>query len=213
VRDLGVVLPASIGPAASVRDLGGSAPSSRDLGGPSAMFAPPDAGVEMELALDVESPRKKSAAAPAPVMAAETSAKAPANAPAARVSAQQPIARAPGEPAWKSHGRDERVRLIAGIAVAAAIGCVPALLTASVRKRSAFADLDGQLERQQSQILTRADWDNLDRVRASFVERKKSEQQSIALTSLLLWAAVSGGVAFVWFRKIDWDRVFGPAPR
>lgn len=208
-------LPASIGPAAAPRDIGASLPASigpasspRDLGGANDMFAPPDAHEEIALALDVEPPKKK----PPPVMAPEApgaghstthSAEAPV-----RVSTSRPVARAPGEPAWKTYGKDERVRFIAGVVVAAALGCVPALVTASVRKRSAFADLDGQLERQQSQILTRADWDNLDRVRVSFVERKKSEQQSIALTSLLLWAAVSGGVAFLWFRKIDWDRLF-----
>jgi len=81
-------------------------------------------------------------------------------------------------------------------------------VTASVRKRSAFAEIDSQLEGKQAAVLTRGDWDNLDRVRKSFVERKKSEQQSIAITSLLLWAVVSGGAAFVWFRKIDWDRIF-----
>lgn len=213
--DMAAALPASIGPAAGPRDLGalpasiGPAAAPRDLGGTNDMFAPPDAHEEIPLALDVEPVRKKPAAAPPPVMAAEPPAGAPAAAAPARISAKQPVVRAPGEPAWKVYGRDERVRFVAGVVVAAAIGCIPAMVTASVRKRSAFSELDSQLQRQQTQVLTRADWDGLDRVRASFVERKKAEQQSIALTSLLLWAAVSGGVAFLWFRKIDWDRLFG----
>ena len=215
VEDMAAALPASIGPAAlpasmgpamAPRDLGGASAPSRDLGGTNDMFAPPDADEEIPLALEVEVRKKPVAAAP-PVMAQEAAAPAPSS-PGAPARAATPAASAPGEAAWKQYGRDERVRFVAGIVVAVAIGCVPALVTSSVRKRSAFADLDSQLEVKQAQVLTRADWDNLDRVRASFVERKKSEQQSIAITSLLLWAAVSGGVAFVWFRKIDWDRIF-----
>jgi hypothetical protein len=170
------------------------------------MFAPPDATDDVALALDVEPVRKKSSAAAPPVLA-----EAPpsgANAPA-RVSAPQPVVRAPGEPAWKTYGKDERVRFVAGVFVAALVGGIPAMVTAAVRERSAFADIDSQLQRQESSVLTRADWDALDRVRVSFVERKRAERQSIALTTLLLWAAVSGGVAFLWFRKVDWDRIFG----
>jgi hypothetical protein len=200
-------LPASMGPAAGVRALGASAsPSAPALGGAQDMFAPPEAAAEMALALDVETVRKKPPVAPEPPVLAEAPAEsAPGG---ARVSTRQAAVRAPSGPAWKTYGKDERVRFVAGVVVAAALGCIPALVTSSVRKRSAFADLDSQLERQQSQILTRTDWDNLDRVRASFIERKKAEQQSIAVTSLLLWVIVSGGVAFVWFRKIDWDRIF-----
>ena len=44
-------------------------------------------------------------------------------------------------------------------------------------------------------------------MRASFLARKRDERQTIAITSVLMWAAASGGLAFVWFRKIDWDRV------
>ena len=60
---------------------------------------------------------------------------------------------------------------------------------------------------QEKARKSRDEWDGLERVRASFVERKRDERQTIAITSVLMWAALSGGLAFVWFRKIDWDRV------
>lgn len=211
-EDMAAALPASIGPAALPASMG-PAMAPRDLGGAQDMFAPPEANEDIPLALEVEVRKKPAAAAP-PVMAPEPAAGPAVTAAAAVPGAAHdpllasPVVRAPGEPAWKRLGRDERARFVAGVVVAAAIGCVPALVTASVRKRSAFAEIDSQLEGKQAAVLTRGDWDNLDRVRTSFVERKKSEQQSIAITSLLLWAVVSGGAAFVWFRKIDWDRIF-----
>jgi hypothetical protein len=216
-------MPASIGPAAGARDLGGSLPASigpaagaRDLGGPAAMFAPPDAGDDIPLALEVEV-RKKPANAPPPSMASDPHSAHDSHGghgghgavASERSSTQQPqVTRAPGESAFKTYGKDERVRFVAGVVVAAALGCVPALVLHSVRERSAFADLDTRLHQQQAQVLTTGDWDNLDRVRASYIEKKKAERTSIAVTSMLLWVAVSGAVAFVWFRKVDWDRIF-----
>ncbi len=208
-----VGLPASFGPAAGMADLG-SRPSSGGpaLTGPTDLFAPPEATAELEFALDVEPQRKKKQASIPPPVAAHEPATATPPAPTPRSSGAHPVARPPGEPAWRSYGRDERVRFVAGVVIAAALGAVPAMLISSVRERSAFAELDGKLEDRQ-EVEKHLNWDGLDRVRTSFIERKRAERQSIALTSLLIWAVISGGVAWLWFRKIDWDRVLGPAPR
>jgi hypothetical protein len=188
------------------------------------MFAPPEAATELQLSLEVETVTKKKGTLAPPRPEPEV----PAHAPAARSSTAEtessgiastsfgdaaPPRRAPAGPGWKGLARDERVRFVAGVVVAAALGCVPAMVVGAVRERSAFADIDADLHERQAQVLTRTDWDNLDRVRASFMERKRSQRQSIAVTSLLIWAAVSGVVAWLWFRKVDWDGILGPAPR
>lgn len=115
--------------------------------------------------------------------------------------------RAPSDTAWKRLLRDDGTRLIAGALVAVAIGAVPALLIGGAREQAAFAELDDQLGKRQDAIKTREAWDGLDRVRATFLERKRAERQSIAITSLMIWVALSGGATWLWFRKIDWDRV------
>ena len=208
----GAMLPASFGPPAEARPLAAeprpAAPAAVD------MFAPPDAAAEAELALDVEPSRRRKRAdsVPAEAEAAPVAPPTVAAAPASVVA--EPPARPPVEPGLRGRLRDERLRFVAGTVLAAAIGFVPATVIASVREGSAFASLDGELGRRQDQLDdTRADWDTLDGVRASFAERKRAERHSIALTSLVIWAAASGGFAWFWFRKLDWDRVLGPAPR
>ncbi len=211
-------LPASIGPAAGVTALGERARSSAPaLSGAPDMFAPPEAQAELQVALEVEDHRRKPAAAPAqartvaaePVSQASHGAQATAGEPAAPAKPKPERL----EPAWKTHARDERVRYVAGVILATALGFIPATVIASIRERSAFASIDAKYEERESQVISRVQWDDLDRARASFLERKRAERQSIAFTSLLIWAALSGGLAYVWFRVIDWDRVLGPEPR
>ena len=118
--------------------------------------------------------------------------------------------RAPAAPRGSALGflRDEGARFVVGVVLVTLLGAIPALLIGSARVRSAFARLDNDLEqRQEKARKNRDDWEQLDRVRASFLARKRDERQTIAITSVLMWAAASGGLAFVWFRKIDWDRV------
>ena len=52
-------------------------------------------------------------------------------------------------------------------------------------------------------------WQALDQLRDSERDKKIAEKHSIAMTAVLLWAAVSAGFAYVWFRGIDWDRLAG----
>ncbi len=251
-RSTGAMLPASFGPPpeashdlrtgsdrdsappsrGSAREIplaassGPSAPAGPAFGGgPVDPFAPPDAGVESELRLEVDTPRKAKggamapAPAPAPPPVSEPGpasrqggARGTANDHGAATSAAAAAPRPTPSPGLVDLARDPRARFVAGVVLAAIIGFIPAALIASVRERSAFADLDSELDRRQNQFTDRAEWDALDTLRASFVERKQAERQSVALTSLVLWAAISGGFAWFWFRKLDWDRLVGPGP-
>jgi hypothetical protein len=93
------------------------------------------------------------------------------------------------------------------VVLAVALAAIPALLFGASRQRAAFADLDAQLDKRQAAVVTREDWEGLDRIRASVLDRKRDERQTIVVTTLLLWAALAGGLAWVWFRKVDWDRL------
>ncbi|MCE9572029.1 MAG: hypothetical protein K8W52_02615, partial [Deltaproteobacteria bacterium] len=106
----------------------------------------------------------------------------------------------------RSFAGNTRARMVAGAALTVLIGFAPAAVIASVREGSAFAEIDGHLEERQSQVRNLEDWNTLDRVRDAHHDQKLAEKHSIALESLLIWAALSAGFGFVWFRKIDWDR-------
>ena len=107
-------------------------------------------------------------------------------------------------------GEVPRARFAAGVLLAIVIGFVPAHLIAGARERSAFAAIDVQVVKQQQDALETPElYDQLDAFRNAQLIRKQGEQRSIALTSMLLWAAISAGLAFVWFRKVPWDRLGG----
>ncbi|MBK7077436.1 MAG: hypothetical protein IPH44_34600 [Myxococcales bacterium] len=172
-------------------------------------FAPPEMqSEEQELVLAVERKPKQSAAPPPATVAAEAPLPPPPSTMHAPAASAAP--RAPAAPRGSALGflRDEGARFVVGVVLVTLLGAIPALLIGSARVRSAFARLDNDLEqRQEKARKNRDDWEQLDRVRASFLARKRDERQTIAITSVLMWAAASGGLAFVWFRKIDWDRV------
>ena len=50
-------------------------------------------------------------------------------------------------------------------------------------------------------------YEGLDKVRAAHLGRKTDARRNIALLALAIWAAVGGGIAFGWFRKVPWDRL------
>lgn len=221
-------LPASFGPPSEPSDPGrdpGRA-SSRKIAAPidfvdSASFdpfAPPELQSESaELTLAVERKPRVSSAPPAEPEVAPTAApragKAATLAPEPRASrsASVPVmATAVRAPAPSSSARtglaDAGTRFVVGVALAVALGAAPALLIASAREHSAFTKLDAELEKVQAEADTPDEWVRLDRTRASVQSRKHDERQSIVITALLMWAVISGGLAWVWFRAIDWER-------
>jgi hypothetical protein len=205
-----LALPARFGPPAEVSDVAAAADD-----GPIEVFdpfAPPELqSQEPELALAVERKPRISSPAPAAAPAVERDPPGRTTAPAI---ASATLAPAPSEgaraaPARGGLGllRDDVVRYVAGVVLAVALAAIPALLFGASRQRAAFADLDAQLDKRQAAVVTREDWEGLDRIRASVLDRKRDERQTIVVTTLLLWAALAGGLAWVWFRKVDWDRL------
>ena len=102
---------------------------------------------------------------------------------------------------------NERARFGLGVALVILLGFLPAHIVAGIRERAAFATIDAKVEVHQQEIQSRDEYDHLDARRAAFLAQKQEERSSIAMTSILLWALVSAGLGFLWFRKIDWDRV------
>ncbi len=207
-----IALPASFGPPPDDEPAHARSASRKVAAAEPALFdpfAPPEMqSEEQELVLAVERKPKKSAAPPPEELAAPA-AGAPV-VPAAPAVAAVAAPRGPAAPRGSALGflRDEGTRFVVGVVLVTLLGAIPALLIGSSRVHGAFARLDGELDqRQEKARKSRDEWDGLERVRASFVERKRDERQTIAITSVLMWAALSGGLAFVWFRKIDWDRV------
>jgi hypothetical protein len=89
---------------------------------------------------------------------------------------------------------------VIGVVLALVIGFVPAHFVASARESTAFARLDSQLVEMQAGMDTPETYAAVDSTRAKFRDAKESKRSSIALQSMLLWAAVSAGVGFAFFR-------------
>jgi hypothetical protein len=207
----GAALPASIGPAiaAAAAPAATPAPKPASTGD---MFAPPDSEEELvDLAVDMADVKaKRTAATSTPPPVARTT---------GRTSMPPPIepapAAAPAAPSkslgdhFRAFAGHRRARFAVGAVLAVLIGFLPAHLIASVRERSAYAEIDTHLHEQEAKVRTIEQWQALDQLRESERDEKIGEKHSIAITAVLLWAAVSAGFAFVWYRKIDWDRLAG----
>jgi hypothetical protein len=199
-----VGLPASIGPAPDKKPAAEKKPA-RPKDEPVDLFMPPDAEdaqVAMVLADDeIERNAKKRASTPPPVAAEPPT-------PAQRRSQPSiPVQNATSLAPERGHLLgDERVRLVAGVVLAILIGFVPAHFVASIREKSAFDATDEKVIAAQKDATTADDYARLDQVRADLLDRKRSDRRSIAMMALVIWAAVGGGVAYGWFRRIDWDR-------
>jgi hypothetical protein len=102
-----------------------------------------------------------------------------------------------------------RVRLAVGVALAIALGFVPAHLAARMRERSAFGAIDARVVAVQSTADTPDSYAALDAFRAEQLDAKYRARRSIAVTSLLVWAAAGAALAFAWFRWLPRDRL-GP---
>jgi hypothetical protein len=189
------------------------------------MFAPPDAddvNFQVDLAPDeVARAAKKMASIPPepepvePAATARTGAGEPARAshPSLQVSsarASRPSLQAPNVPAATGL-RDPKTRLVLGVVIAIVLGFIPAHLIAHAQESSAYAAVDANVVAVQRDVATPEDYAALDTFRAGQLARKHDERRNIALLAMLIWAAAGAGIAYVWFRRIPWDR--DPATR
>jgi hypothetical protein len=207
-------------------DDGASAAAVSAKDAPLDLFEPPEVGEVpgIELAPDeLAHQARKRAATPLPVPAASP---APAAAAAPAASATAPLQRR-SQPAIESpapaasapasappapviialRAPMPRARFAAGVVLAVLLGFIPAHVVASIRERSAFREIDDHVVQVQSRTDEPLDAAALEAFRAEQKSRKQSQQRSIALASLAIWALAGGGLAYVWFRRVPWDRL------
>lgn len=194
-------MPASIGPAvAPARPTPVPARTSQPLD----LFAPPEAADDAATDFAIADERPARPSAP-PATAA------PAPAASARIS--QPILVQPDPTATTVHRKPAmpRNRFLAGVVLAIALGFVPAHFIGASRESAAYGEIDRKVQQYQADP-TVSD-DEVTAFRSAQLDAKKSKRTTIALTSLLVWAAASAAFAYLWFRRIPWDRVDGQASR
>jgi hypothetical protein len=97
-----------------------------------------------------------------------------------------------------------RLRFAVGVFLVLFLGFMPAMAFAQIRAGS-YSDIDDEVRAEQAAISDIDAWNRLDDIRASMLERKRSQQTSIAFGGLAIWSVCSAGLAFFWFRRIDWD--------
>ncbi|HET9992974.1 MAG TPA: hypothetical protein VFQ65_30775 [Kofleriaceae bacterium] len=180
------------------------------------MFAPPDAddaNFQVDLAPEeIARAAKKKASIP------------PETAPVEPARASRPSLQVPNEPARASRPsiavanerissapaatglRDPKTRFAVGVVIAIVLGFVPAHFIAHLQESSAFAAVDANVVAVQHDAVTPDDYATLDTFRAGQLARKHDERRNIALLAMLIWAAAGAGIAYVWFRRIPWDR-------
>jgi hypothetical protein len=199
-----VGVPASIGPAPEKPKAVEKKQKPKDV--PVDLFMPPEAeSANLSVDLAAEEMPKKRASTPQPMDSAPAAAAPP-------LRRSQPSIQVPSEPvtavaAKPSHPLgDERVRFVAGVVLAILIGFVPAHFIASMREKSVFDDIDAKVNAIQAEVTTVDDWNRLDQQRDDLLARKKSSQRSVAIMAFLIWGVVGGGVAYGWFKRINWER-------
>ena len=203
-------------PAAAPAAAAPAAKPARPKDVPTDLFAPPDAAEDeafkVELAPDDAAHRaRKMSTPPAGVPTAVAGqGSQPVATPQLSAAKKRPTPAA-GAPVTVSSAAQEtpRWRFAAGVLLAIILGFVPAHLIASSRETSAFAKIDAQVVEQQNQADSPELYDALDGFREAQRARKQSEKKSIAMMSMLIWAVTGGGLAYVWFRRVPWDKLRG----
>ena len=176
------------------------APKPRPMTGPSVdLFTAPDDVADVQLAIDVDAERAQRAASAAETAAAGTLA------PLREVVPLPPV-RSPRDRA-RDLVASVRVRFAAGVVIALLLGFVPAHVVARVREDSAFGAIDRDVRARGANAASLDDYAALDRYRSRALERKYDERQNIAIVSMLIWAAAAAGIAYVWFRRVPWERL------
>jgi hypothetical protein len=214
----GVATAAPAAPAApAIKPRAPTPPPARDLAGPVDMFAAPaaeDDDAELDLAVDLAAERAKKAGSIAPPVAARVPAEGPAMSSALALPASGPNAivapaappRPRGSPvrAWLSSARN---RFAAGVFAAILAGAVPAHVLGIVRERAMFTEIESQLHDRYAAAETPEQYADLPAARARALDRKYDERRDIAVTTIALWAALAGALAYVWFRRVPWPKL------
>ena len=105
---------------------------------------------------------------------------------------------------------DLRARFLAGVVLAFLVGLIPAQLFAMWRSDVARDEVSSALQGEYDRATTPDLWSTLETAREDASALMSSRQRRVAVSAMLLWVATGAGVAFLWFRVIDWD---GAMPR
>jgi hypothetical protein len=176
------------------------------------LFAPPeaaeDAAFKVELATDeVEHRAKKMSTPPAgvPVPIGPS----PSTATPQLGPMKKRVTPAVGAPITVAPDAQEapRWRFAAGVVLAIILGFIPAHLIASAREKSAFARIDREVMEQQEAADSPDLYEALDAFRSAKQAQKQGEKRSIAMLSMLIWGVTGAGLAYVWFRRVPWDKL------
>jgi hypothetical protein len=175
------------------------------------LFAPPDAAedaaFQVELAADEVAHRaKKMSTPPAGVPLPIPSSPSTATPQLGQVKKRPTVS---GAPITVSPDAQEtpRWRFAAGVVLSIILGFIPAHLIASAREKPAFAKIDQEVTQQQSAADSPELYEALDSFRTAKQSQKQGEKRSIAMLSMLIWGVAGAGIAYVWFRRVPWDKV------
>lgn len=177
-------------------------------------FAPPEAEA-VDLTIDLAGPPRR-ASAPVAVPASPASSSGAFAVPRTQTPAALPPL--PGAATSAAGGvaarggplarlADPTARFVVGVFLCLGLAFVPAFLVGRAREQPALAEIDRTLAQRQGQVVTTEDWQQLDAVRATFRARKADTQREHAITMAVIWLVLTGGLAYVWFRRLDWERL------
>ncbi|HUS64321.1 MAG TPA: hypothetical protein VMZ28_07245 [Kofleriaceae bacterium] len=175
-------------------------------------FAPPDAARESALELEDKPAYAGTVAAPpAPATMAAGAPSLGGTRSAAAVAGSSSLYKGPLlERMRDTMANDPRARFLAGVLLAFLVGLIPAQLFAMWRTDVARDEVSSALQGEYRQASTPELWATLETAREDASALMSSRQRRVAVSAALLWVATGAGVAFLWFRVIDWD---GAMPR
>lgn len=177
-------------------------------------FAPPDMAREEEALLEVGDKPVAPGTVAAPASASLPTVSTYRGAPAAGSATLHRDAFVPRMRALMAES--PRARFAAGVAVAFLIGLIPAQLYAMWRSGSAYDQIRSDLQAEYARADTPETWATLESARDDARALAASSQQRVAVGACLVWLVIAGGVAFAWFRLIDWEGALpriAPAPQ
>ena len=168
-------------------------------------FAPPPSEVADDELMLVEDPRQaREAIAEQPVAAIPEPELAPA--PPAGPGFAERASRL-GVEARRSLATRGRVHVAAGALLVVIAGFVAAHVIGVIQETSAYPPIHKELREAYAEATDPDSHAALPEIREGMQQLVESRQRRIAVTCALVWIAASAGVGFLWFRKIEWERL------
>jgi len=176
-------------------------------------FLPPEMSDEaknLELLTPLPAPMP-APAPPSPAMdehsPSEPAAAAPSRPSAAMAALDEDDAPGKGHPPWLvSLADNARARLVFAVVISLGVGFALAHTMATMQEDSAYAEIRQEITTVQSKVNNTDDWNKLDALRESALERMAAKKRNIAISSVAIMFVIGGLLTFVIVRKVPWDR-------